>query len=91
MPFFKLQRPREFKIETYYYQPKDDDYDPKRRIRFRRIRHYKRPPKANPLHLLIIALLLLFFLFYFQKKTGLGRHESEPEKIQVEEIIIVDD
>jgi len=30
MPFFKLQRPREFKIETYYYQPKDDDYDPKR-------------------------------------------------------------
>ena len=90
MPFIKLQRPREFKIETFYYKPEDEDVDPKRRIRFRRIRHYKRATKTNPLRLLVIALALIFLVYYLQKKAGYVPG-SEPGKIQVEEIIIVDE
>lgn len=90
MPFFKLQRPREFKIETYYYQQKDEDDDPKRRIRFRRIRHYNRGTKANPVRLLLIVVTLLFLVYYLQKKAGISEPGSEPGKIQVEEIIILD-
>ena len=90
MALFKLPRPREFNIQTYYYKPEDEDFDPKRRIRFRRIRHYKRSSKTNPLRLLLIALALLFLVIYLQNKAGLVGPSAESESFQVEEIIIVD-
>ena len=91
MALFKLQHPREFKLETYYYNQDEENADPKRRIRFRRIRHYKKASKTSPLRFLLIALVLLFFVFYLQKKAGLREFGSESGALQVEEIIIVDE
>lgn len=90
MPFIKLQRPREFKIETYYYHPEDPDADPKRRIHFRRIRHYKKGQASNPVRMLLIIVLLLLVIYYLQKKTHFGEPGSTPGRIQVEEIVIED-
>ncbi len=90
MPFIKLQRPREFKIETYYYKPDDDDFDPNRRIRFRRIRHSKRGNAVNPVRLLLIILILIFVIYYLQKKADFSDPSSYPGRIQVEEVIVVD-
>ncbi len=90
MPFIKLQRPREFKIETYYYKPDDEDFDPKRRIRFRRIRRSKRGNAANPVRLLLVILLLIFMIYYLQKKANFGEPSAGPDTIQVEEVIVVD-
>lgn len=90
MALFKLPRPRDFNIETFYYKPEDEDYDPKRRIRFRRIRHYDRGEKTNPVRLLLVVLVLLFLVFYLQKKAGLVGPGEKSDTFQVEEIIIVD-
>ena len=89
MPFMKLERPREFKIETYYYD-QNENTDPKRRIQFKRIRHSKRAPKTNPIRLIFVILLLVFVIYYLQKKASVLQGTSEPGKIEVEEIIIVD-
>ena len=88
MPFMNLQRPREFKIETYYYN--QDQIDPKHRIHFRRIRHSKRLAKKNPVRLLIAIILLAFVIYYLQKKTNVMHGTPAPGRIKVEEIIIVD-
>ena len=89
MPFMKLERPREFKIETYYYKP-EEETDQKHKIHFRRIRHSKRVPKLNPVRLIFAILALIFVIYYLQKKATVLQEPSNPGKIQVEEIIIAD-
>ncbi len=90
MSFFsKLESPREFKIETYYYNQNQPD-DPKRRIQFKRIRHSKRVPKANPVRLLLAIFLLAAVIYILQKQSRTLSPSSAPDRIQVEEIIVVD-
>ncbi|MBN1466614.1 hypothetical protein JXA02_12715 [candidate division KSB1 bacterium] len=88
MPFMKLARPREFKIETYYY--KQDQDDQKHRIHFRRLRHTQNVPKINPIRLLVAILLLIFVIYFLQKKADVLQTPAEPGSIKVEEVIIVD-
>lgn len=89
MPFMNLQRPREFNIETFYYD-KEKDAKQQHRIHFRRIRHSKKYPPKNPLRLLVAVILLLFVIYYLQKKADVWQASPEPGRIQVEEIIVVD-
>ena len=86
---FKLQRPREFKIETYYYD-QNENVDPKRRIQFKRIRHSKPVTKGNPLRLVMFVLILIFVIYYLQKKADVWQGSSGSDKIIVEEVIVVD-
>jgi hypothetical protein len=85
----KLQRPREFKFEPYYYKG-DEEEEQNRRIHFRRIRHSKRVPKANPVRLIFAIILLVFVIYMLQKKSNYAPGSGDPGRIQVEEIIIVD-
>ncbi|MBN1558679.1 hypothetical protein JW998_00415 [candidate division KSB1 bacterium] len=89
MPLMKLARPREFKIETYYYN-QDAAADQEHRIHFRRLRHSQRVARVNPVQLLFAILLLLFAIYYLHKKTDVLQDPAETGKIRVEEIIIVD-
>jgi len=86
----RLHRPREFKIETYYYDQDKADEDPKRRIKFKRIRHSKPVQRTNPVRLLMIIILLGFVIYYLQKKAPDISRESQPDKIIVEEVIVID-
>lgn len=85
----KLERPREFKIQTYYYDQNQPD-DPKRRIQFKRIRHSKKVPRTNPVRLLLAIALLVAVIYVLQRHSRTLSSSSAPDKIQVEEIIIVD-
>jgi hypothetical protein len=89
MPLMKLAQPREFKIETYYYNQDDKD-EGEHRIHFRRLRHSPRVAKLNPLQLLFALLLLIFAIYYLQKKADVLQGSAEIGTIKVEEIIIVD-
>jgi len=90
MAFFNnLERPREFKIETYYYNQNEPD-DPKRRIHFRRIRHSKQIPKTNPIRLILSIAILAFVIYILQRQSHNLPNSTQPERIQVEEIIVVD-
>ena len=86
----KLQHPREFRIETYYYDQDKADEDPKRRIKFRRIRHSKPGQRTNSLRLVLMIILLAFVIYYLHKKAPMMTPDSQPDKIIVEEIIVVD-
>jgi len=90
MSFFsKLERPREFKIETYYYDQNQPE-DPKRRIQFKRIRHSKKLPRTNPVRLILAIALLVVVIYILQRQASSLSNSSSPEKIQVEDIIIVE-
>lgn len=90
MSFFNnLERPREFKIETYYYN-QNEPVDPKRRIQFKRIRHSKKVPRTNPITLLLAIALLVVVIYILQKQSQNLSNSSAPERIQVEEIIVID-
>jgi hypothetical protein len=90
MSFFsKLERPREFKIETYYYD-QNQPVDPKRRIQFKRIRHSKKVPRTNPVRLILAIALLVVVIYILQKQAKSLSNSTAPERIQVEEIIVVD-
>lgn len=88
MSIMKLARPREFKIETYYY--KQDQDDQKHRIHFKRLRHTQNVPKFNPIRLIFAILLLMFVIYFLQKNAQVMQAPAEPGSIKVEEIIIVD-
>ncbi|MBN1480190.1 hypothetical protein EH223_19715 [candidate division KSB1 bacterium] len=89
MPFMNLQRPREFSRENYYYN-KEKETDQPHRIHFRRIRHSEKLAKKNPLRLLFAIILLLFVIYFLQKKADVWQGSSQPGRIEVEEIIVVD-
>lgn len=89
MQLLKLQRPREFKIETRFYKP-EAEQESTRQIHFRRIRHVKRTDKTSPIRLLIFIVILAFAIFYLQKKSDVMRSSPTAEPFQVEEIIVVD-
>lgn len=89
MPLFDLQKPRDFKIETYYYHPATGDDN--KRIHFKRIRKSKRASKTSPFKLLVIIIFLLFLIIYLNKKAHvLPGGDAYPDKIIVEEVIVVD-
>ncbi len=90
MSFFsKLEQPREFKIETYYYNQNEPD-DPKRRIRFRRIRHSKKISRTNPLRLIFAIVLLALVIYMLQRETKNLSSSSAPDRIQLEDIIVIE-
>lgn len=90
MSFFgKLESPREFKIETYYYNQNGPD-DPKRRIRFRRIRHSKKIERTNPVRLIVAVVLLALVIYMLQKESKNLSSSSAPDRIQVEDIIVIE-
>ncbi len=91
MQLLKLDKPRQFKFNTYYYNPADAlDEDEKKRIKFRRIRHSKQASKANPVRLLAIVIILIFVIFYLQKKAVIYETIEKSNTIHVEDIVIVD-
>lgn len=90
MQLLKLDKPRQFKFQTYYYNPAKDDEEENKRIKFRRIRHSKRGSKNNPVRLLAVVIILIFMIYYLQKQAVVYDAVEQSNTIHVEDIVIVE-
>lgn len=87
MSLFELQKPREFKIETYYYHPPEDE----KRIQFRRLRRSERIEKKSPLRLIAILILVIWAIIYLQKREGpAARQNGASTNFKVESVEVID-
>ncbi|MDZ7724996.1 MAG: hypothetical protein U5R06_19835 [candidate division KSB1 bacterium] len=87
MSLFELQKPREFKIETYYYHPPEEE----KRIQFRRLRRSERIEKKSPLRLIAVLILIIWAIIYLQKKGGsVAEQNGASTNFQVESVEVVD-
>lgn len=87
MSLFELQKPRQFKIETYYYHPPEDE----KRIKFRRLRRSERMEKKSPLRLIAILILVIWAIIYLHKKgESLSREKDVSTNFKVESVKVID-
>ena len=87
MSLFELQKPRQFKIETYYYHPADEE----KRIHFRRLRRSERIEKKSPLRLVAILILVIWAIIYLQHRgEPVPREPKASTNFKVESVKIVD-
>ena len=87
MSLFELQKPRQFKIETFYYKPPEEE----KRIQFRRLRRSERIEKKSPLRLIAILILVIWAILYLQKKgETLPQERGASTNFKVESVQIVE-
>jgi len=91
MGLFELQKPRQFKIETYYYNPEKELSDDKPRVHFRRIRKSERIEKKSPVRLIAALILVLWAIIYLSRQgEPIPKDDKPVSTFQVEEVQVVD-
>ena len=82
----KFSRPkiRRFGFKTYYYDPEQEEQDPKRRLQFKRINKSKKP-QAKPARRYILFLILVAYFVWYLGKMGNDK-VIRVEELQIEDI-----
>jgi len=84
--FLKQRKIRKFEYSPRFYQPQKLDEDENRRIKFRRLRSWKKPKKRSFVGMIIIIAVLLWLIHYFNSFSVDKQEEQKMRDLNIEMI-----
>ncbi len=83
--FLKQRKIRKFEYSPRLYRPENlEDEDEDKRIKFRRLRTWKRPPKKSFVAMLILIAVLIWLIHYFGSFSVEEQKKQEMQDLNIE-------